>query len=142
MTFPVCGSMEKRGAFGLDTVRYMAADQGDGDRDSAASVLGRLAATIKARRTAEADTSYTRQLLDAGVRRCARKLGEEAVEVVIASLSEDDEALKGEAADLVYHLLVLLEARGLAIEDVLAILERRMGISGIAEKASRSLKEG
>ena len=142
MTIPVCGGMDLRSALGLDTVRHMVADQGDGDTDPAATVLGRLAATIKARRTATADTSYTRQLLDAGVPRCAKKLGEEAVEVVIASLHENDEALKGEAADLVYHLLVLLEARGLAIEDVLATLERRMGTSGIDEKASRSRKEG
>ena len=142
MTIPVCGGMDLRSALGLDTVRHMVADQGDGDRNPAATVLGRLAVIIKARRTAAADTSYTRQLLDAGVPRCAKKLGEEAVEVVIASLHENDEALKGEAADLVYHLLVLLEARGLAIEDVLATLERRMGTSGIDEKASRSRKEG
>jgi phosphoribosyl-ATP pyrophosphohydrolase len=125
-----------------DTVKLMAADQNNGDGDAAATVLGRLAATIKARRTAAADTSYTRQLLDAGVPRCAKKFGEEAVEVVIASLHESDDALKGEAADVLYHLLVLLEARGLAIEDVLAALERRMGTSGIDEKASRSRKEG
>lgn len=116
----------------------MGADRGDGENANAATVLGRLAATIKARRTAAADTSYTRQLLDAGVPRCAKKLGEEAVEVVIASLGEDDAALKGEAADLVYHLLVLLEARGIAIDDVLATLEGRMGISGVEEKAGRS----
>jgi phosphoribosyl-ATP pyrophosphohydrolase len=120
----------------------MAAEQGDGDREATATVLGRLAATIKARRAATADRSYTRQLLDAGVPRCAKKLGEEAVEVVIASLHEDDDALTSEAADLVYHLLVLLEARGLAIEDVLATLEGRMGTSGIDEKAGRSRKEG
>ena len=126
---------------GLDTVKNMAADQGDGESGAAATVLGRLAATIKARRTATADTSYTRQVLDAGVPRCAKKLGEEAVEVVIASLNESDDALKGEAADLVYHLLVLLEARGIAIENVLATLEQRMGTSGIDEKASRSRKE-
>ena len=141
MTFPAGGSMDSREVLGLDTVREMAAKQDDGGGDSAATVLDRLAATIKARRTAAADTSYTRQLLDAGVPKCAKKLGEEAVEVVIASLSENDEALKGEAADLVYHLLVLLEARGLAIDDVLATLERRMGTSGVAEKASRSRKE-
>lgn len=117
------------------------ADQGNGGDDLAVTVLGRLAATIRARRTATSDTSYTRQLLDAGVPRCAKKLGEEAVEVVIASLREDDEALKGEAADLVYHLLVLLEARGVAIDDVMATLERRMGISGLEEKASRGRKE-
>ena len=141
MTFPAGGSMDSREVLDLDTVREMAAKQDDGGGDSAATVLDRLAATIKARRTAAADTSYTRQLLDAGVPKCAKKLGEEAVEVVIASLSENDEALKGEAADLVYHLLVLLEARGLAIDDVLATLERRMGTSGVAEKASRSRKE-
>jgi phosphoribosyl-ATP pyrophosphohydrolase len=62
--------------------------------------------------------------------------------VVIAAIGEDDEALKGEAADLLYHLLVLLEARGLSIEEVLATLDRRMGISGIDEKASRGRKEG
>jgi phosphoribosyl-ATP pyrophosphohydrolase len=108
------------------------------DSGGAAGVLERLAATIRARRSAAADASYTRQLLDAGVLRCAKKLGEEAVEVVIASLKESDEALKGEAADLVYHLMVLLEARGVAIQDVLETLEKRMGLSGLEEKAGRS----
>jgi phosphoribosyl-ATP pyrophosphohydrolase len=120
----------------------MAAQQDGGGIEGADTVLERLAAAIRARRSAAADTSYTRQLLDGGVPRCAKKLGEEAVEVVIASLREDDEALKGEAADLVYHLLVLLEARGLAIEAVLAALEKRMGLSGLDEKASRGCKEG
>ena len=115
----------------------MMAQAVDGGAESAGSVLERLAATIRARRSAAADTSYTRQLLDGGVPRCAKKLGEEAVEVVIAGLSEDDEAFKGEAADLIYHLLVLLEARGVAIESVLARLHERMGVSGLAEKASR-----
>ena len=120
----------------------MAAQQDGGTDDSAATVLERLAETIRARRWAPADASYTRQLLDAGVPRCAKKLGEEAIEVVIASLTENDEALKAEAADLVYHLLVLLEARGVAMEDVLATLEKRMGLSGLDEKAARSRKEG
>ena len=97
--------------------------------------------TIRERREAAADTSYTRLLLDGGVPRCAKKFGEEAIEVVVASLGEDEAALEGEAADLVYHLLVLLEARGVAIEAVLATLEKRMGLSGLAEKASRSHKE-
>ncbi|MFN3746256.1 MAG: phosphoribosyl-ATP diphosphatase [Hyphomicrobiaceae bacterium] len=119
----------------------MAAQQDCGGTGGAGTALERLAATIRARRLAAADTSYTRQLLDGGVPRCAKKLGEEAVEVVIASLHEDDEALKGEAADLVYHLLVLLEARGVAIEAVLATLEKRMGLSGLEEKASRGRKE-
>jgi phosphoribosyl-ATP pyrophosphohydrolase len=101
-------------------------------------VLLQLAATIKSRRQAASDSSYTRQLLDAGPARCAKKLGEEAVETVIAALQESDEALKGEAADLLYHLLVLLEARGVAIEDVLTVLEGRVGVSGLKEKADRA----
>lgn len=100
-------------------------------------ILRRLQATIAARRTAAADKSYTRQLLDAGPKTCAKKLGEEAIEVVIAALAEDDAALTAEAADVLYHLLVLLEARGLSIADVLKILEARMGTSGLEEKAAR-----
>jgi phosphoribosyl-ATP pyrophosphohydrolase len=101
-------------------------------------VLQQLVATIKARRSAAADSSYTRQLLDAGPARCAKKLGEEAVETVIAGVHENDEALKAEAADLLYHLLVLLESRGVALDDVLAILEGRVGVSGLKEKADRA----
>ncbi len=100
-------------------------------------VLTRLAATIHARRAESAGKSYTRQLLDAGPVKCAKKLGEEAVETVIAGVHQDDAALKAEAADLLYHLLVLLEAREIALGDVLAVLESRMGISGLDEKASR-----
>lgn len=101
-------------------------------------VLLQLAATIRARREAPADSSYTRQLLDAGPARCARKFGEEAVETIIAGTSEDAEALRGEAADLLYHLLVLLESRGVEIEEVLAVLDKRSGTSGLKEKAERS----
>ncbi len=101
-------------------------------------VLERLAATIAARRSQSAEESHTRQLLDGGPGRCAKKLGEEAVETVIAALSQGDDALKGEAADLLYHLLVLLESRHIALADVLAILERRERTSGIAEKAQRT----
>lgn len=100
-------------------------------------VLSRLAATIRARRAETADTSYTRQLLDGGPERCAKKLGEEAVETVIAGVGQSDDALRAEAADLIYHLLVLLEARGVAFDDVLAVLDERTGQSGLAEKASR-----
>lgn len=100
--------------------------------------LQRLAAIIRARRTAEAGTSYTRQLLDAGVEKCAKKFGEEAVETIIAALGHDDAAFKGEVADLLYHLLVLLEARGASLEEVLAVLEGRSGLSGLAEKAARN----
>ena len=100
-------------------------------------VLAQLAATIRQRRTEDAGRSYTRQLLDAGPERCARKLGEEALETVIAGISQDERALTSEAADLVYHLLVLLEARGVSWGDVRSILEGRMGTSGLAEKAAR-----
>jgi phosphoribosyl-ATP pyrophosphohydrolase len=100
-------------------------------------VLQRLAATIHARRTAAASSSYTRELLDAGPEHCAKKLGEEATETVIAALREDGRALTREAADLLYHLLVLLESRNVPLKDVMAELERRMGSSGLAEKAAR-----
>ncbi len=100
-------------------------------------VLQRLAATIQARRSESAAQSYTRQLLDAGPERCAKKLGEEATETVIAAVGTDSHALTREAADLVYHLLVVLECRHVQWRDVLAELERRMGTSGIAEKAAR-----
>ena len=103
-------------------------------------ILQRLAATIRSRRAGAADKSYTRQLLDAGSEKCAKKLGEEAVETVIAAVSGSPEFLKGEAADLLYHLLVLLESRGVALSDVLAELERRMGVSGLEEKAARPTK--
>ncbi|MCB1548186.1 MAG: phosphoribosyl-ATP diphosphatase [Hyphomicrobiaceae bacterium] len=100
-------------------------------------VLGRLAATIRARRAESAEKSYTRQLLEAGPARCAKKLGEEAVETVIAATGESRDALRAEAADLIYHLLVLLECREVDVADVLRELERRMGTSGLVEKASR-----
>ncbi|MCH9807108.1 MAG: phosphoribosyl-ATP diphosphatase [Alphaproteobacteria bacterium] len=102
------------------------------------AVLLGLAATIRERRSAGADKSYTRQLLDAGPSKCAKKLGEEATETVIAALSEDDDALRGEAADLLYHLLVLLESRRIDVADVLKVLDARSGQSGLEEKAARS----
>lgn len=102
------------------------------------AVLMRLAQTIKDRRGAQSDKSYTRQLIDGGVPRCAKKLGEEAVETVIAATCQDDEALLGEAADLLFHLLVLLEVRDIDIADVLTVLEGRMGVSGLEEKAART----
>lgn len=100
-------------------------------------ILEALAATIAARRRGATDGSYTRQLLDGGPKLCAKKLGEEAAETVIAALVEDDVALRNEAADLMYHLLVLLEARSIGFDTVLAVLESRMGTSGLAEKAAR-----
>ena len=103
----------------------------------AAETLERLAATIRARRTEPSENSYTRQLLDAGPERCARKFGEEAIETVIAGLSQDNAALTAEAADLLYHLIVLLEARNIDFASVLKVLESREGVSGLAEKAAR-----
>ena len=100
-------------------------------------VLARLGATIKARRAADAQASYTKKLLDDGVERCAKKFGEEAFETVIAALREGEQELANESADLLYHLLVLLESRSVPFDDVLAVLEARVGTSGIAEKASR-----
>lgn len=99
-------------------------------------VLDRLAATIEARKGADAGKSYTAQLL-ADPARAAKKLGEEAVETVIAAMGQDGRALTREAADLLYHLLVLLEVRRVPLTDVLAELESRMGTSGLAEKAAR-----
>ena len=101
-------------------------------------VLRQLAATIRARRLEGSEISYTNQLLEAGPEKCARKFGEEAIEVVIAGIAQSPQSLKSEAADVLYHLLVLLEARGVAFDDVLAELERRSGTSGLAEKAARA----
>ena len=103
--------------------------------------LDDLAALIKARRNDSASTSYTKTLLDAGMPRIAKKFGEEAVETVIAAMEGDRSALVNEAADTLYHLLVLLEARDISLGDVLRELERRTKQSGLAEKAARGAKE-
>ena len=100
--------------------------------------LNRLSATIRARRADRANNSYTRQLLEGGPERCAKKLGEEAVEVVIATVHQSDGAVKAEAADLLYHLLVVLEVRNIDLGDVLGVLDGRMGTSGLDEKAARN----
>ncbi len=96
-----------------------------------------LAATIDARSGAGGDASYTRKLLDKGPAHCARKLGEEAVETVIAAVEGDRDALVAESADLIYHLLVLLKSRGVTLADVEAALAKRTGTSGLEEKAAR-----
>jgi phosphoribosyl-ATP pyrophosphohydrolase len=102
------------------------------------NTLTHLEATIAARRSADPASSYVAKLNARGITKIAQKLGEEAVETVIAALAEDDAALVGEAADLLFHLLVLLGAKNVPLADVLAELERREGQSGIAEKASRN----
>jgi len=103
--------------------------------------LDDLAALIKSRRNDSASTSYTKTLLDAGMPRIAKKFGEEAVETVIAAMEGDRSALVNEAADTLYHLLVMLEARDISLHDVLHELERRTKQSGLAEKAARGAKE-
>jgi len=99
--------------------------------------LDDLAALIKSRRNDSASTSYTKSLFDAGPPRIAKKFGEEAVEAVIAAMEGDRNSLTSEAADVLYHLLVMLEARDVALDDVIRELERRTSQSGLAEKASR-----
>jgi phosphoribosyl-ATP pyrophosphohydrolase len=101
-----------------------------------AEVLERLSATIAARKSADAGASYTAQLLKDPAR-AAKKLGEEAIETVIAALSPDKDALAAESADLVYHWLVVLAAAGVSLDDVAAKLEAREGTSGLDEKAGR-----
>ena len=100
--------------------------------------LTRLETTLHERRNADPATSYVANLHAKGIAKIAQMLGEEAVETVIAALTEDDAALTGEAADLLFHLLVLLDARNLSFADVVAELEHREGVSGVAEKASRN----
>jgi phosphoribosyl-ATP pyrophosphohydrolase len=101
------------------------------------SALDRLAATIAARQGADPATSWTAKLLAKGPEVCARKFGEEAVEAVIEAVRGDRDRLTDEAADVIYHLLVMLAARGVTLADVEAVLARREGQSGIAEKAGR-----
>ena len=101
------------------------------------STIHELAATIEARAASGGDASYTRKLLDKGAEHCAKKLGEEAVETVIAAIENDREHLVAESADLIYHLLVLLKSRGVRLEEVEAALARRTSMSGLEEKASR-----
>ena len=97
-----------------------------------------LAKTIDARATASGDASYTRKLLDKGPAHCARKMGEEAVEAVIAAVEGDRDALASESADLIFHLLVLLKSRGLTLADVEAVLAQRTGQSGLEERPRAS----
>jgi phosphoribosyl-ATP pyrophosphohydrolase len=100
--------------------------------------LNDLAAIIAARATAgDTGTSYTAKLIADGIERCARKFGEEAVEAVIAAVAEDEAALTAEAGDVLYHLLVMLRARNISLDAVMAELEKRTQQSGLSEKAGR-----
>ncbi len=105
--------------------------------DNRLEVLATLAAEIASRKSASPDQSYTAKLLSQGVVKCAKKLGEEAVETALAAVTGDKQQIAAESADLLYHLLVVLEATGVSLSDVMAELERRQGVSGITEKAAR-----
>jgi phosphoribosyl-ATP pyrophosphohydrolase len=97
-----------------------------------------LAAIIDARAASGGEASYTRKLLDKGPGHCAKKFGEEAVEMVIAAIENDRHHLIAEGADLMFHFLVLLKARGVKLEDVEAVLAERTTLSGLEEKAARN----
>ena len=101
------------------------------------TALARLAATIEARRGADPESSWTAKLLSKGPEKCAEKFGEEAVEAIIEAVRGDRARLTAEAADVLYHLLVMLAACGVTLAEVEAELERREGRSGIDEKAAR-----
>ena len=104
-------------------------------------VIDRLADTIQERRGASPESSYTAKLLAEGVERAAKKLGEEAVEVVISAVQKDKDGLAAESADLLYHFLVVLAAAGVSLDDVASWLESREGRSGLDEKAWRGKSE-
>lgn len=104
---------------------------------SMVDTLFRLESTIRARRSADPESSYVARLTAKGRGKIAQKVGEEATETVIAALTQDAKALTGEAADLLFHLMVLLADSGVPLSDVLAELDAREGVSGITEKASR-----
>ena len=101
------------------------------------TTLEALAATIAARKGADPESSWTAKLLSKGPEKCAEKFGEEAVEAIIEAVKGDRARLTAEAADVLYHLLVMLAARDVTLAEVEAELARREGTSGIAEKASR-----
>ena len=94
--------------------------------------------TIKARKSADPDSSWTAKLLSKGPEKCAEKFGEEAIEAIVEAVKGDKDRLTSEAADVLYHLLVMLASRDVALDDVLAELARRQGTSGIAEKDART----
>jgi phosphoribosyl-ATP pyrophosphohydrolase len=104
------------------------------------NVLTRLAHTIEARKGEDAEKSYAAKLFSRGPEKCAEKFGEEAVEAIIAAAKGDTKNLTEEAADVLFHLLIMLSSRGVKYEDVLTELERREGKSGIIEKQERKKK--
>jgi len=115
---------------------------GGKNRGGAMFTLNDLAQTIDERARASAESSYTRSLLDKGAAHCARKFGEEAIELAIAAAAQDESAVRAEAADVLYHLLVVLRARGVALKSVMDELGKRSAQSGHEEKASRTKSAG
>jgi phosphoribosyl-ATP pyrophosphohydrolase len=111
---------------------------GEKDRAGAMFTLDELAQTIDQRTRASAKASYTRSLLDKGAAHCARKFGEEAIELAIAAAAQDESAVRAEAADVLYHLLLVLRVRGVALSSVMDELGKRSKQSGHQEKASRT----
>ena len=101
------------------------------------NTLNDLAQTITERAKADPDSSWTAKLLAKGPEKCAEKFGEEAVEAIIEAIKNDRDGLISESADVLFHLLVMLQSRGVTLDEVLAELARRQGTSGIVEKASR-----
>ncbi len=106
--------------------------------DHQLNTLAGLADAIELRRNAPPAESYTARLLSQGVEKCAKKLGEEAIELALAAVSANKPQITSEAADVFYHLLVLLAASEVSIADVMNDLEKRKGVSGLAEKAARA----
>jgi phosphoribosyl-ATP pyrophosphohydrolase len=107
------------------------------EQNMAKYTLQDLEKRIETRAKATPDVSYTRKLLDKGVAHCAKKLGEEAVETVIAATAESRERLIAESGDLLYHLLIVLHARGISLSEIEAALSERTGMSGLEEKSAR-----
>lgn len=107
-------------------------------QDVKLEILAELQETISLRAKQRSSQSYTAQLLSQGPEKCAKKFGEEAIEVVLASLDQDKNHLISEAADVVYHLLVLLQSRDISLQAVMDELEKRTKQSGLQEKASRN----
>jgi phosphoribosyl-ATP pyrophosphohydrolase len=116
---------------------YRCPTEGDIGKSMSDFSIYDLEQRIGERAAASAEVSYTRKLLDRGVAQCAKKLGEEAVELALASVGESRERLIDEAADLIYHLLVVLKARDVKLAEVEAVLGARTVQSGLSEKASR-----
>jgi phosphoribosyl-ATP pyrophosphohydrolase len=100
--------------------------------------LERLAASIAARQSESTDESYTAKLLSQGIEKCAKKFGEEAFELALAAVLKDKTHIASEAADVFYHMLVLLQSSGVSLDDVMAVLRSREGTSGLVEKAARN----